>query len=216
MRRVFSRYTFRHLGMAGLAMFTTFLATSVNAAVIDDVRKLYGPSSVVDADIDMTIWWAVREKEEKKSGHLLLAPGDRFDVTLGESRWVCDGRILWQYSGDANQVVIKRLLDIDLSAYPSQVLSTYLMKYSYSVDSQNEKEAVLSWKSDPTNPDRDYRSITLSVDPRKAVVQKLEVVDTNGNRSTYLFRKTRFGIKIEPKTFTFAIPEGAHVLDVRD
>lgn len=184
--------------------------------VLERVRSRYNPSATIEAEIDMTIWWEVREREEKQSGRLLLAAGDRFDVQLGDSRWVCDGRTLWHYSAAANQVVIRRLLDVDLSSHPSQILSTYLMDYEYREQSRKGKHRVLAWESDGDNPDGKYASIGMTVDEASGIVQSLAVVDTRGNRSTWTFRKTRFDPPLDPAPFTFTPPEGTHVVDTRE
>ncbi|MFW6254101.1 MAG: LolA family protein, partial [Chitinivibrionales bacterium] len=68
---------------------------------------------------DLSIFWAVRERTEEKKGELYVSPGDKFRAEVGQTIWVSDGQTYWQYSKAANQVVIKDLLDVDLSMHPS-------------------------------------------------------------------------------------------------
>ena len=75
---------------------------------------------------------------EKKSGSLQLMPGDKFRLTIGSTEWISDGHTYWQYNEKTSQVIIKNLLDVDLSMHPSQMIKTYL-GYAYQVKSDDAK-----------------------------------------------------------------------------
>jgi len=184
--------------------------------IIEQVRRNYNPQTVIEADIVLTIDWKVREKQEQKQGHITLAPGDRFRVELDNTIWVCNGQTFWQYNSATGQVIIKRLLDVDLSSHPSQLFETYLRTYRYEVAQQDADRAVLAWKADSSSAGSFYTSITLSVDRKKTILQSIAVVDRNGNASTYEFRKTRLGGDVQKSRFEFETPKGAHVLDTRN
>jgi outer membrane lipoprotein-sorting protein len=175
----------------------------------------YGPESTIRTEFDLSIFWKVREKTEHKSGILYLAPGDRFRLELGKNTWVSDGRSYWQYSAATSQVLIKQLLDIDISAHPSQIMSTYFNKYSYTMLENQDGQAVFSWQAQQADADSDNKSVTLWVDVKKLTLKKLLVVDKSGNESTYIFKKTAAGAEIPDAAFKFQIPDGVSVLDTR-
>jgi outer membrane lipoprotein-sorting protein len=185
------------------------------AGVVETIRATYGAQTTLTTDFDLTIFWKVREKQESNSGGMQLAPGDRFRVELGPTTWVCDGQTVWQYSTKTNQVVIKRLLDFDISTHPSQMLATYVLGYDYRVLEENERQATLQWEADSAEASAFYQQITLTFDKRKNVVVSLVVIDRHGNQSTYQFKRTVFGEQMPRSTFELAIPKGADVLDER-
>lgn len=204
-------------GYVATVVTLAFLGTGVaHAGIVETLREKYSPKTTIQADLDMTIYWRVREKKETKKGRVAVAPGDRFRVELDNTVWVCDGTTFWQYSSGSNQVVIKDLLDIDLSSHPSQILSTYLTDYDYTTKKENAKTAVLAWKADSTTPSSFYRRIEVTVDKKRKLVSEVFVVDRHGNKTTYRFSHTKLGETIAPETFTFEIPKGAHVLDARE
>jgi outer membrane lipoprotein-sorting protein len=200
----------------GAAAVLAACAAAATGGVIDAVREKYDPKASIEADVQVTIYWKVREKEDRKEGHIVLGGGDRFRVQLDKILWVCDGQTVWQYNEKTQQVVIKRLLDVDLSSHPSQIFSTYLKEYSYRENLDDEREAVLNWEADSSDNDPFYRSVALWINTKHVVVTRIVVVDKNGNESTYRFKKTAFGIQPPADLFTFTVPKGVHVLDVRE
>ncbi|MFP4418883.1 MAG: LolA family protein [Chitinispirillaceae bacterium] len=162
---------------------------------------------------DLSIFWAVRERTEEKKGELYVSPGDKFRAEVGHTIWVSDGQTYWQYSKAANQVVIKDLLDVDLSMHPSQMLQNYLNKGSFKLVKEGDELTEFSWESQNS---ASSESLTLWLDSKKGIIRKIKVVDRNGNISTYTFKKSRIGIDIPNKTFTLTAPEGANVLDTRE
>lgn len=197
------------------AVITTVTAATAEAGIVETLKKKYSGDQTIVADFDLTILWKVREKQETKSGRLQLAPGDKFRVELGPTTWVCNGQTVWQYSEKANQVVIKRLLDYDLSQQPSQILSQFVNGYEYTVLEQNDRQAILQWEADSSGSRQFYRTVTIYYDMRKQSLSSLILVDRHGNESTYLFKRTAFGKDIPKETFEFEIPKGVHVLDDR-
>jgi outer membrane lipoprotein-sorting protein len=193
-----------------------FAQTGTAAPAIPSlIRQKYGAETTFRCEFDLTIFWKVREKTEHKSGTLYIAPGDRFRLELGKALWVSDGRTYWQYSAATAQVVIKKLLDVDLSMYPSQIISTYLTKYEFTLLEADDRQAVLSWQA-PRDAKTETRAMTLWVESKNLTLKKLLVVDAGGNESTYTFKKSALGAEIPDATFTFSIPEGAAVLDNRE
>lgn len=186
-------------------------------ALLQRIRQRYNTEKqALRCDVQLAIYWSVREREERKSGTLLLAPGDRFDVTLDNTRWVSDGRTLWQFNPRTNQVVVKHLLDMDLSSHPSQILSTYLMDRTYTTRSTDKGRTVLSWKADAKSPSTFYTAITLTIDTKKEEILCVEVLDRSQNKTTYSFSKTIFNPALPKEGFTFLFPKGADILDVRE
>ncbi|MBD3392966.1 MAG: hypothetical protein GF418_12745 [Chitinivibrionales bacterium] len=205
-------------GKMSVSILVLFCAISVAQTpdIVTALRGKYSGETTLEASFDLKIFWKVREKTEEKSGTLMLAPGDRFRLELGPTVWVSDGRTYWQYSTATQQVVIKQLLDVDLSMHPSQIISTYLHEYAYTVKETGGRQTVLSWTRPPDAANVYANAITVWVDTKKMILKKLHIVDTNGNESTYTFKKTKLGVEFPEETFTLQIPEGASVLDTRE
>jgi len=206
--------------VAGIAM-GAFLVTGAacqEPAIMKTVRALYNGKTPVETGFDLYIVWKVREKKESKSGRLIMAPGDKFRAELGAQTWVCDDRTYWEASRDGNnvQVVIKRAADVDLSMHPSQVLHTYLEKFSFALKERKGDLTTVEWKADSLSETAGAASIDLSINATSGVITALRIVDKDGNESAYQFKKTKFPAKLPDSTFEYAVPKGASVLDMRN
>lgn len=183
-------------------------------AVITNLKKKYNEKTSLELTFDLDIFWKVREKHEKKSGSLYLMPGDKFRLTMGSTEFISDGHTYWQYNEKSSQVIIKSLLDIDLSMHPSQIIKTYL-GYSYTVKSDDEKQTVLTCSNPEPEQKKPYKAITLWINKKKNSIVKIVAIDKNGNESTYTFKKTKTGVQFPPTLFEFEVPKGVDVLDSR-
>lgn len=200
-----------------LYIILSILQTSLYAqenAVISALKKKYNEKTPLELTFDLDIFWKVREKHEKKSGSLHLMPGDKFRLAIGSTEWISDGHTYWQYNEKTSQVIIKSLLDVDLSMHPSQVIKTYL-GYSYKVKSDDAKQAVLTWSTADPDRKKTYKAITLWVNKKKNTIEKIRAVDKNGNESTYTFKKTEAGVQFPSTLFEFEVPKGVDILDTR-
>jgi len=199
--------------LAGVCISTVLYAQ--DNTLVSTLKKKYSDKTTLEVSFDLKIFWKVREKNEKKSGVLRIMPGDKFRLKLGSWIWVCDGHTYWQYNVKTKQVIIKNLLDIDLSMHPTQMMKTYL-SYDFTVTSSDAKEAVLTWKAAEEEKKKGYSAITIWVDKKKSTIKKLLAVDSKGNESTYTFVKTKTGVQFPEETFAFTVPKGVEVVDTRD
>jgi len=191
-------------------------ASIAGAGIVADLRTKYGTQNTIDTEVRLDIFCKIREKWESSEGHFIIASGDRFNISLGTTSWICNGQTLWQYNTANSQVVIKRLLDVTPASHPARILTHYLNDYTYTVSTPSRRSTLLTWRADTTDTDSFYRTVTVTVDSEKQVVSSIALVDKNGNESTYTFKKTRFNEPVAPQTFIFTPPEDAHVLDTRD
>lgn len=197
-----------------LTVIFSFQVFSSEPAVLDLIRKKYNSKATIQTQINLIIYWSVREREEKKSGKLYIAPKDKFRVDLGSEILVSDGETYWQYSKKNSQVIIKHLDDIDLSWHPSQLLSTFLTGYSYNEKEKSGSETVLFWNSDKDS-ETFYTEIMVYAETKNGTIKKLRLTDRNRNVHTYIFNKTVFDAKTPAEVFRFEIPDEVQVHDDR-
>ncbi|MBD3421234.1 MAG: hypothetical protein GF398_14045 [Chitinivibrionales bacterium] len=195
------------------------VAASLSAAeppILDKIKSKLNRAQTIKAEFDLQIYWAVREKTENKSGLFWLGPGDKFRVELGASLWVSNGTTYWQYNQNSNQVIIKNLLDVDLSLHPSQILKNYLHDHSYAVEKDGSQQMVVTSVPGAGDTQSQIQKISIRIDKKEAMLDKILITDTKGNTSTYSFKKLKTGISIPRERFSFEPPSDANILDTRD
>ncbi|HEX2958717.1 MAG TPA: outer membrane lipoprotein carrier protein LolA [Chitinispirillaceae bacterium] len=194
------------LGLSQIA----FAATD-NSLLLAQLKKKYSTSSTIKADVQLKVWWQVREKEETKKGSLLLTSGDKFRVTLGNEIYVSDGTTCYQYHTVTKLLQIKNLRDIDQSMLPSHIITSFINTYPLKEVSRSDKDAHLGWKADSSSS---YKSIDITVDSKNCM-KSLVLTDNNDNIFTYTFTKTEFGGTVPKGAFEFETPSDAQVNDAR-
>ncbi len=194
--------------------FAQVAGTALSESVLPLIRKNYTPESSLSAQFTLTIYWNVREKQEKKKGSVILAPGNRFRVRTDGESWVSDGQTFWDYSPSSQQVVIKRLADVDRSSLPSQIFSRYLTEFHFREKEGRDGAIELSWNNDTAGGP--YASIKLRTHGRTGRIDGCVLTDHNGNTYTYVFSGTQFGGNFSRETFEFKIPKSTRIVDMRN
>ncbi len=178
------------------------------------LRKNYNPETPLSTKFSLTIYWSVREKEEKKLGRIVLAPGDKFRVTVGGETFVSNGKTFWHYSAQANQAVVKGLADVDRATLPSQIFARSIAVYPFREQERKKNTVLFAWKGDSAGAP--YTAIRLWVQETSGQITRCVMTDHNDNTFTYIFSATAFGKKYSKETFEFAVPENARTVDMRN
>jgi outer membrane lipoprotein-sorting protein len=199
--------------MFAAALAPVFCATVDDPAIMQKVREKYRTAKTVRASFVQRTWWAVREKEETKSGTLLTGADDKFRVELGGVLWVCDGATVWQYSRASSQVIIRPLSAIDRSAHPSQLLLTYINTTGWR--QTGDSAGVVTVEAAPDSLRR-RGPVHLRIDTGTASILAVVTQDGNGNRNTYSFTSIRLNAPVPKGSFAFAVPKNANILDTRN
>lgn len=194
-----------------LVVFFCFEASIAEPAIMSQIRQKYNKNTTIRAQFDLDIFWSVREKNEHKTGSLIISPQNRFKVELNGEVFVSNGDKFWHYTKSTSQVTIENVAKIDLSSLPSNLLQKFLFNYIYIEIEKNASQTVLEWKKDPAD-NSVYTSIKIWADSSGAVT-KLQMTDRNSNVNTYTFHKTIFGGKVPAGTFDFQVPKNAQVLN---
>jgi outer membrane lipoprotein-sorting protein len=206
-------------GIVIMPLFFSFSFAQVGGmirpeSVLSLIRKNYNSESSLSTQFALTIFWNVREKQEKKKGSICLAAGNRFRVQAKGESWVSNGQTFWNYSPSSQQVVIKRLTDVDQSSLPSQIFSRYLTVFHFREKEDRDGTAELSWNNDTASGP--YTSILLWTHGQTGRIDRCVMTDHNGNTFSYVFSGTVFDRNFSKETFEFAIPKSARIVDMRD
>jgi outer membrane lipoprotein-sorting protein len=199
-----------------VALFSPFAdSTAITLSpLLSLIRKNYNPETPLSTKFSLTIYWSVREKEEKKQGRIILAPGDRFRVTVGGETFVSNGETFWHYSVGASQATIKQLAAVDRATLPSQIFARYIAAYSFRELERKKGVVQLAWKCDSGGAP--YSAIRLEAEETSGRIIRCVMTDRNNNTFTYVFTGTTFGKKYAQETFEFTIPKDARIVDLRN
>ena len=192
-----------------LAPVTSYAADSVTRvdAYLGSLKTLTAQFSQVVQDKRGLI-------TDRATGTLAISRPNRFRWDYREpyaQTIVADGRKLWLYDPDLEQVTV-RLLEQGLGATPAMLLSG-----SGKVGDAFTSGPVAqrgNWTWYPLLPKQhgsDFERVSLAFDRRNELAA-MELVDKLGQTTTIEFAELRRGVKLDDRTFTFVPPKGADVI----
>lgn len=127
-----------------------------------------------------------------------------------EQLLVSDGKQVWLYDPDLEQVTIQTL-DQRLSHTPALLLSGDVSQIrEHFAITYKEGGSVVDFILKPKSKDSLFDSLRLSF--RSGVLNDMQLIDSIGQRTNILFMSVKMNQPLDDKTFKFDIPEGADVI----
>jgi outer membrane lipoprotein carrier protein len=186
-------------------------------ALLDEVSAKTKSYKSIRADFSYTMENKQAKINEVKTGTLTLS-GDKYRLKAAQQEVICDGKTIWTYLKESNEVQINDLDNKDESMTPSKLLSSYNASY---------KSKILKDKSagDPNettielipNVIKNFTKAILVVDKVKKQVKSFILYDKSGNIFTYKITKYQTDLPMNPADFTFDKTKfpGVEVIDMR-
>lgn len=194
--------------MVGAAQAQT-MANQLVKNTIDNINKHKNVEFVFDYDMsNETI--AVTESA---SGTAYMQ-GEAYKMEIEGQQIISDGKTLWTYLIDDEEVMVSNPTDDDNIITPIKMLTTYDKDYTIKYGKSNEKGIKVVEMS---NPKGEFSKVTLKINEAKLEIVSATISNRSGDAFTIKIKKTVFDQDLDAKFFTF--DEKAHpkvdVIDMR-
>jgi outer membrane lipoprotein carrier protein len=124
---------------------------------------------------------------------------------------VCDGRNLWYYDRDLQQVTV-RPVTAALSATPAMLLSGTVDVHAHFKETGAGTRDGLQWVYvEPRSARADFKSALFGFD-RKGALRRMILQDKLGQIVTIVFHDVEVNVPVPAKDFSFTPPPGADVI----
>jgi outer membrane lipoprotein carrier protein len=154
------------------------------------------------------------EITDRASGTLSIARPDRFRWDYREpyeQTIVADGRRLWLYDPDLEQVTV-RSMEQGLGATPAMLLSgSGDVGDAFTAGPIEQKQGLTWCRLLPKQPGSDFERVSLAFRKPGELVA-MELVDKLGQTTTIQFSAVRRAQKLDDSLFRFVPPAGADVI----
>ena len=204
------------------AMLLLFACAGVSVAqtareVLDLMREKY--ETVRDAQISFTqrITFAMTKVDQSSAGTLLLKKENMYRVEMDRQTFVTDGKTVWSFSSSTNQVLIDRFKAESRGITPERILLGAPDEFTATIlgkETLGGRE-VIALKLTPRAESSPGSTTRLWVDTRTWLVRKASLDDGSGKETVYIVSDMRINTDIADAEFTYRIPEGAEVVDLR-
>lgn len=204
-------------------------ATGENAAVPDkkvrkelqQLERFYKQVKTLKARFVQRVSSTNASKQEESAGVFYLQrPGKfRWDYTMPfEQRIIADGKRIWVYDVDMDQVIVKEL-DLVLGNTPAVLLSgTHELKQQFQVrplENLQGRTDALSWVLlIPKNKESNYRQIVLGFNQDDLKV--MELIDNFEQKTQMDFMEVTRNPKLDASLFVFSPPPGVDVIGSKE
>ena len=143
--------------------------------------------------------------------------GDAFRLDLGSQVLVTDGRTLWSYSKDDEQVVVQDYDPARVGFSVGQLFTDYLDVFRVTGATRatvgGERHHVLTLR--PREAGQSVRDATVYVRASDAVPTRIRVHDASGGTLAFDLQDVRRNVRLPGSTFRFQAPAGTEVVDLR-
>jgi outer membrane lipoprotein carrier protein len=195
-----------------MAMATAAIATAADSPAATLQEYLDGLSSF-EAQFRQQVVDSRGRTAEESSGRLYLQKPDRFRwdyANPGAQQIVSDGRNLWHYDADLEQVMVKSL-DESLSTTPALLLAGKQdVTEGYEVTDQGTRDGLEWIGLTPRRDDTDFRSLALGF--AQGTLRAMELQDKLGQRTRIDFGSIRRNPPLDRSLFVFTPPPGVDVI----
>jgi outer membrane lipoprotein carrier protein len=170
----------------------------------------------LSADFEQVLMDETGEELERSTGVVYIQrPGkfhwsyrDPFPQTI-----VCDGRSLWIYDEDLEQVTVRDVSD-SLEDSPAALLGGDVdVDALYAVIDLGETEGVAWLELTPRDVDSEYRAVRLGF--RGEEPAGMVLFDNLGQKTRITFHDVQRNVDLDADLFSFTPPAGADVIDER-
>ena len=165
-------------------------------ALLDEVSAKTKSFKTIRADFSYTMENKQAKIKEEKTGTLTLS-GDKYRLKASGQEVICDGKLIWTYMKESNEVQINDLDSKDDALTPSKLLSSYNANYkSRILKDRPSKDADEETIELIPNVIKNFTKAILVVDKAKKQVRTFMLFDKSGNTFTYKITKYQTDIPV--------------------
>ncbi len=184
----------------------------ISITLAGPLDQYFGNLKTFEADFTQTIVQGADQLQNTR-GKLYIKSPDKFRldyITPYVQIYVADGKKLWQYDEDLEQVIVKPQGQI-LANSPIIVLSnTKNLQKNYTVESQGSWDGQKWFLLRPKSADTNFEQVRLAF--KGKILSTMELKDSFGQFSRLKFQNVKINTTLANTLFIFQPPEGVDVI----
>jgi outer membrane lipoprotein-sorting protein len=189
--------------------------------ILDEVSAKTKSYSTINASFSYSLENKASKVNEKQSGTLVLK-GQKFKLSLANQEVISDGKTVWVYMKESNEVQIKTVEDFNSESdiNPTKIFTVYEQgfKFDYVKEATTNGKTLATVDLLPLDPKKkNYSRVRLEIDKTTKQIVSTKSFGKDGNVYTLNVSKFATNANFEDKQFTFdkAKFPGVEVVDLR-
>lgn len=204
--------TWQHLAVAATLLLGAAVAQAGDAVAA--LREFVATAKTGRADFTQTVTSPDGARKKVSSGRFEFARPDRFSFVYQkpfEQRIVADGRKVWLYDVDLQQVTVRAMAQA-LGATPAALLAGTGLERDFELSPQPSRDG-LDWVQAVPRKKDGASVASLRVGFLGANLAALEITDLFGQQSALRFSALATNLKLAEDNFKFSPPLGVDVIE---
>ncbi|MDX5349045.1 MAG: outer membrane lipoprotein carrier protein LolA [Hymenobacteraceae bacterium] len=186
--------------------------------ILDEMSNKYQNMKAYKANFSQTLENQSAGIKETMEGELTVM-GEKFRLKMAGQEIINNGKTIWTYMKDANEVNISEYEPDEEEISPSQIYNMYKKGYKYAyVEQKKEGGSVYDViELSPEDRSNSIFKVRLMIDSKDKTLKSWKMFKDNGNRYTYNIKNFTPNPPVTANDFTFDKTryKGVKVIDLR-
>ena len=180
-------------------------------SALDKLRKKYEAFNTLEVRFSLEI--EIPEQPTQTQKGQLLQQGNKYRLQLQDRTMVCDGKSVWLYLADHQEVQINNVEEEPEEGVfnsPKDLLAAYQWKnhvYYLTNEYVENGRLIQQIEFKPIARDADYSKVRLTLDKKSNDIVRIKTFNKDGSRFTLKVEKITGNKSLPPGTFTFSKSE---------
>jgi outer membrane lipoprotein-sorting protein len=184
--------------------------------ILESVSKKINSLKTLKANFALTLQG--KTKDSKKGTFSMK--GQKYRVTLDRQEIICDGKTVWTYMKDANEVQVSTFNPNEQTLSPAKLFTNFYDKeynYKYVGTRAVSGKTCDIIEMTPTNKSKGFNKVELAIDSKTSTIVGGNVWEKNGNKYQYTISGFTANPTIPDTYFAFDKSKypGVEVVDLR-
>lgn len=188
-----------------LSHSVTAQSTSKKAEnILDQVSNTYDDYNTIKASFNYILEIQQDDFKEKQSGVIHLKD-NKFRLKLEQQEIICNGKYVWTYLQDVNEVQINNYKPEQMEINPTEMFTMYKkgFLYGYGGEKELDGEDYQVIELTPNKKEKSYFKVRLLIDKKTYHIKRTRIFEKNGNIYTYQISRFYPNVDIPDNFFEF-------------
>ena len=209
----------KKISITALIIASTFNVFSQNdpqaKKILDELSAKTKAYTTIKAEFSFVV--EKKDKSKDTQNGKITTKGTKYILEIPGHVIYCDGKTVWDYIKDANEVQVKEMeVAGDDAVNPSTIFTIYEKGYKYKFEGEDATTQTISLF--PNNPDKKkFHTSKLFIDKAKKQITSVKMLMKDGSTQTYTIKTFETNTTIADTDFTFDAKKhpGVTVEDLR-
>lgn len=174
-------------------------------AILDKVSANFKSLKTVQGNYSLAVTNRAGKSSGNKSGKIYLK-GSKYLITESSLQIMSDGKSIWRYDADANEVTVSSAADAGDGITPQKLFTNFYDKdfiYKLNGNVKQGAKTVAEIEMTPTDKRKNFFKVYLYVDEAQKMIVSSKVFENSGNVYTYSMSSLKTNTPLNDNIFVF-------------